>query len=84
MGSKMKNKIDIEKLKNIIKSVVSTTSDEISCSDCQKEVDKFVELNLEDKEIPEAYSLIEAHLNQCSSCREEYEVLLTALKEINK
>ncbi len=80
----MKKKIDIEKLKNIIKSVVSTTANEISCGDCQKEIDQFVELNLEGKQIPEAYSLVEAHLNRCSSCREEYEALLTALKEINK
>lgn len=62
--------------------VVQATRDvEINCEECYNKIEKFVDMELSGKSAEEAMPLVEEHLQRCSECREEYEVLLTALSE---
>jgi hypothetical protein len=74
--------LDLEKLKKVIRSIVAVRDDEIGCSDCFDDMDRFVELVLEGKSGDEALPLVKHHLELCGDCREEYEVLLEALRAV--
>ncbi len=72
--------LDLTKLKKIIRSIVATRDDEIGCADCFRELDRFVELVLDGKNADEALPLVRHHLDLCGDCREEYEVLIEAIR----
>ncbi|NOZ05074.1 MAG: hypothetical protein GXP41_01800 [Chloroflexi bacterium] len=67
-------------LKNIIKGILSTQPHEISCDECFDELDRFTEMVLSGKSAAEAMPLVQDHLNRCTDCHEEFEVLLSALR----
>ena len=67
-------------LKKIARAIASTRDDEIGCDDCFEFIDIFVESELQGKNPAEAMPLVEAHLNRCMNCREEFEALLEAIK----
>lgn len=71
-------KIDV--LKKMVRAILTTTDDEIDCGECFQELDTFIDLRLQGKNAAEAMPLVEAHLNRCMNCREEFEALLDALK----
>ncbi|TYP92522.1 hypothetical protein LX73_1882 [Fodinibius salinus] len=68
--------------KKILGAVAATADEEIACGKCYEQVEKFVELKLSGKSPEEAMPLVEEHLQRCEECREEYEVLLNALQEL--
>ncbi len=74
----MQLKLDV--LKKMVRAIATTTPDEIGCDECFNEIDRFVELELQGKNAAEAMPLVQAHLNRCMNCREEFEALLDALK----
>jgi len=71
-------------LKQIIRAIADTRADEISCDECFRELDRFVELKLAGKSAEEALPLVKHHLDHCPACREEYEALFEALKLTGK
>jgi hypothetical protein len=73
-------KITTEFLKKITKAASKSRPDEIGCDECFDKLDKFAELKLEGKSPEEALPLVQDHLNKCGECRQEFEVLLEALK----
>jgi hypothetical protein len=73
-------KLSSEVIKKMMLSVKSTRDEELTCGHCHEELDHFIEMKLEGKDAVEAMPLIEEHLNRCQACREEYEVLLEAIK----
>jgi len=75
-------KLNKKMLKNIVKAVTVTHDDELSCDECFKELDRFVEMKLEGKSPEEAMPLVKEHLKKCGSCQEEYKALLESLKAI--
>ena len=70
-----------QELDGLIKAVSLTRRDELSCDECLKELAEFAELFLEGKPVTEGLEAIEHHLAICSECEEEYQALLTALKD---
>jgi hypothetical protein len=70
-----------QQLDGLIKAVSLTRRDELPCDDCLKELSEFAELFLEGKSVPEGLEAIEHHLAICAECDEEYQALLTALKD---
>jgi len=56
--------------------------DEIGCDDCFEELHEFAEMELAGKSPEEAKPLVKDHLDKCGSCREEYQALLEALRNI--
>lgn len=66
----------------LVRMVANTQSDEIGCGECFAELDRFVELVQEGKPAEELMPRVKAHLDRCGDCREEYEALLAALREL--
>ncbi len=69
-------------LKKLIKSAQMAADHEIGCNECFDELHEFAEMELAGKSPEEAKPLIKDHLDKCSSCREEYQALLEALRTI--
>jgi hypothetical protein len=68
-------------LDGLIKAVALTRADELSCGDCIKELAEFAERHLAGKSVSAGLEAIEHHLAICMECKEEYQALLTALKD---
>ena len=66
-------------IQKIIKSLSITLNEEITCSECYKEVDKYVDMLRAGKQPREILPLVEHHLTLCPACIEEFQALLTAL-----
>jgi hypothetical protein len=73
-------KLSLEVLKRMVRSIADTHSDEIDCDECFEQIDRFVEIKLQDKDAAEAMPLVQDHLNRCGGCREEFEALLDCLR----
>jgi len=69
-----------ETLKQMILILTKTHADEISCSECFDEIDRFAEIELVGKSAAEALPLVQDHLEHCQDCHEEYQALMAALK----
>ncbi len=70
-----------QQIDELLKSVSLTRPDELGCDECLKDVAEFAEHSLAGKSIPEGLIAVEHHLAICAECQEEYEALLTALKQ---
>ena len=73
-----------EELKMMIGAICSTNDHELTCDECQEELDAFAEQVLAGKDPAEAIPLVHAHLQMCGECREEFEALLEALNAHEK
>ena len=73
-------KLSSETIRKMMSSVKSTRDQELTCGHCYDELDQFIEMKLEGKNAVEAMPLVQEHLDRCEGCREEYVVLLEALK----
>ncbi|MDX1778615.1 MAG: hypothetical protein R3339_07025 [Thermodesulfobacteriota bacterium] len=73
-------KLSSEVIRKMMLSVKSTRDEELTCGHCYEELDHFIEMKLAGKDATEAMPLVEDHLSRCKACREEYEVLLEAIK----
>jgi len=66
--------------RDLVTVALNTLPDEIGCDECFQEVDRFVELQLAGMDAAHAMPLVQAHLDRCPDCREEYEALLHAME----
>lgn len=69
-----------DSIKSMLRMVLSTAEDELTCDECMQEVDRFVEMELAGKNPAEAMPLVKAHLDGCWECREEFEALLDIIR----
>jgi hypothetical protein len=74
--------LDPAALKQMVRVVLSTRSDEIGCEECFDQLDRFVEMTLAGKDAAEAMPLVHDHLERCRDCREEFEALLKVLRDL--
>ena len=77
-------KLSSETIRKMMLSVKSTREVELTCGHCYDELDHFIEMQLSGKNPAEALPLVQEHLDRCVSCKEEYEVLLEAIKSMIK
>ena len=75
-------KLSSETIQKMINSVKSTRDHELHCDHCNDELDRFIEMKLSGKNAAEAMPLVQQHLDRCQACREEYEVLLEAIRAL--
>ena len=73
-------KLTLDMLRRIVRASVRTRPDEIGCDDCFEQLDRFAELRLAGKSTAAALPLVEAHLEVCPDCQEEFEALLDAVR----
>ena len=76
------NKLEAQKLKWLVRAVMTTHPDEIGCEECFQELDRFVEIQLAGKDAAEAMPLVQDHLDRCLVCKEEFEALMVALRAL--
>ena len=76
--------IEPNQIKRLVRSVLTTRSDEIGCEACLAQMDRFVELELEGKDPAQAMPLVQHHLERCRDCHEEFEALMTVLRTISR
>ena len=69
-----------EVIRKMMRSIHLTYQHELTCGECFNEVDRFAEMELAGLNPADAMPLVEQHLHRCTTCREEYEALLAALK----
>jgi len=74
--------LELYKLKQLVRGIVTARPDEIGCDECFEQVDRFVEMMLVGKNAAEAMPLVQDHLERCRDCCEEFEGLLTALRAL--
>lgn len=72
-----------EELDGLLRLVGLTKESEINCEQCLALVSEFAEQALAGKSVPEGLKAVEHHLSVCAECREEYEALQEALKEMD-
>lgn len=72
--------IEPEKLKRVVRGIVTAHPDEIGCDTCFQRMDEFVDLTLAGKDAATALPLVHDHLLRCANCREEFEALLVAVQ----
>lgn len=75
-------KLTTDLLKKMIRMVKMTRPDEIGCDECFEALHRFAEMELAGKSPGEALPLVKDHLERCGECREEYEALLEAMKNL--
>ena len=75
--------LDPSILKRMARSIAGTREHEIGCDECFEEIDRFVDLVLAGKNAAQATPLVQAHLDRCDNCREEYEALLAAVRAVS-
>ena len=67
-------------LKQMLRAIANTRSDELTCDECFERLDEFAEQKLAGKDAEEAMPLVKDHLDRCDPCREEFEALLEILR----
>ncbi len=73
----MWNPDDLDKL---VRMIAETREEEIGCDECFEQLDRFVEMRLSGLDAAAAMPLVQDHLEKCGDCREEFEMLLEALR----
>jgi hypothetical protein len=73
----MWNPDDLDKL---VRMVAETREEEIGCDECFEQLDRFVEMRLSGLDTAAAMPLVQDHLEKCGDCREEFEMLLEAMR----
>jgi hypothetical protein len=74
--------LDLDRLKQMAREIITTRPDEIGCDECFEQLDRFVEMKLVGKNAAGAMPLVQDHLERCHDCREEFEALLAALRAL--
>jgi hypothetical protein len=75
-------KLNPARLSMILGAIAGARQEEIGCDTCWQQICQFAELELAGKDPAEALPLVHEHLRRCSECRDEYEALLAALKNL--
>lgn len=73
-------KLTKDHLLTLIKAAFNSQEQELGCDDCYDKLHQFANLKLEGKSAEEAMPLVQDHLERCGECKEEFEILLEALK----
>lgn len=72
-----------KEIEGLMRLVGLTKDEEINCEQCLALVSEFAEQKLAGKSVAEGLQAVEQHLDVCPECREEYETLQEALKEMD-
>ncbi len=75
-------RLEAQKLKGLVRGIMTARPDEIGCDECFEKLDRFVEMELNGKDAAEAMPLVQDHLTRCRDCHEEFEALMAALRAL--
>jgi hypothetical protein len=74
--------LSYQQVANLIKLTVTTKDDSLGCDGCLELMDQFAQAELDGTVIPDALETVKVHLEQCKCCKDEYEALMIALREV--
>jgi hypothetical protein len=83
-GKMKKKKLGSMELKAMIRAIFTSQKRELTCEECFDRLDEFAEVVLKGKPRNEGIALVEDHLEKCMDCREEFELLLKALQQVQR
>ncbi len=69
-------------LAKLVRAAAETREEEIGCDECLARLDRFVDTELAGLDAAAAMPLVQDHLEKCGDCREEFEMLLEALRAV--
>ncbi len=72
--------LSTDSLRQIVAMSLATADTEMSCGECDLEVDRFAEMTLAGLDAAEALPIVEEHLERCPCCHLEFEALMDALR----
>ncbi len=67
---------------NLIELALATKEDSLGCDGCLELMDQFAQAELDGIAIPKALDGVRVHIEQCKCCKDEYEALMIALREV--
>lgn len=73
-----------EQVKILLSLVAGVTDDDMDCDGCFGEVAQFAEVKLAGLSLCESMKAVQAHLDNCPCCEDEFEALLAALVAVGK
>lgn len=62
--------------------ILTTKDDSLGCDGCLELMDQFAQAELDGTMIPKTLECVRTHLEQCKCCKDEYEALMIALREV--
>ena len=73
-----------EAVLGFIRVLEDVRKEELSCEEIYSKLDEYVECEIDSKDAAHVMPLIREHLDICSECCEEYEVLLDVVEKVEK
>jgi hypothetical protein len=67
-------------LRRVLPMVAGTKAVAYSCMEAFAYFDQLAEMIVRGEAVPEHFALVQAHLDDCPDCREEFEALLAVLR----
>jgi hypothetical protein len=74
--------LTLQTVRSVIRQGLPPAHAEIDCDECLRQVAQFAESVLADKEPREKLALVRQHFEICAECREEFQILLEALRVV--
>ena len=68
----------------LLKMLRNTHEVELSCPECAAELDKYAQAILDGKTIEEDLQLVREHLESCSGCDDEFQLILETLDAMDE
>lgn len=66
----------------LVEMAIATKQDALGCDGCLELMDQFAQAELDGIDVPEALEVVRTHIEQCKCCKDEYQALMSALREI--
>ena len=70
----------VASIKEMVCEVITTHVQELSCAECFELVERYAEIKLRGECAAKAMPLVHEHLERCGDCREEFDLLLEAIR----
>jgi predicted anti-sigma-YlaC factor YlaD len=72
--------VTLKKFKWLIRSIFAVQETEILCSKFFNILPRYVDLQLEERDVEKMFPEVSHHLHQCPECNEVYQALLQAVQ----
>jgi hypothetical protein len=76
------NPVDVHLIKAMVREIITTRPDEMDCPECYEHLGQYADVILSGQDGAAAMPRLQDHLEHCSFCREEFEALLIALRNL--
>lgn len=74
--------IHFGQVRSLMREIVTVRPGEMDCPECYEHMDRFADLVLSGSDTIGVMPRLQAHLERCAHCREEFEALLVAVRSV--